>query len=349
MIPIKNIYYMLSYAFQVLNEQGYKDIATEQFDNVAELYAAILLKGISTQLKRGLRCEYIEQTESLSSIRGRIEISESVKTRSILKNQMICSHDDFSVNAYMNRIINTTMNLLLHSDISRPRKKELRKLLVFFNDVELLDVHTIDWNVQYNSNNQTYRMLINICYLVIKGLLQTSSNGTTRLMDFLDEQCMCRLYEKFILEYYRKEFPQISANPLQIPWAVDDGIKDKLPVMQSDITLIYKNKVLIIDAKYYSHTTQTQYGSHTLHSNNLYQIFTYVKNKDAEFGDKPHTVSGMLLYARTDETFQPDNVYYMSGNKVSVKTLDLNCEFSMIAEQLNAIVNEHFEINRLNK
>ena len=46
----------------------------------------------------------------------------------------------------------------------------------------------INWNVQYNRNNQTYRMLISICYLVVKGLLQTQSNGHTKLMDFLDEQ-----------------------------------------------------------------------------------------------------------------------------------------------------------------
>ena len=44
MIPIRNIYYMLSYAFQVLNEQGYRKIATEQFHNVADLCAAILIK-----------------------------------------------------------------------------------------------------------------------------------------------------------------------------------------------------------------------------------------------------------------------------------------------------------------
>ena len=47
MIPIQNVYYMLSYAFQVLNEQGYKNIATEQFQNTAELMAAILEKGIA--------------------------------------------------------------------------------------------------------------------------------------------------------------------------------------------------------------------------------------------------------------------------------------------------------------
>ena len=50
---------MLSYAFQVLNEQGYKNLATEQFENTADLMAAILAKGISIQIKRGLGKEYI--------------------------------------------------------------------------------------------------------------------------------------------------------------------------------------------------------------------------------------------------------------------------------------------------
>lgn len=161
-------------------------------------------------------------------------------------------------------------------------------------------------------------------------------------MDFLDEQRMNRLYEKFILEYYIKECTQVTATASQIPWALDDDFSTMLPIMQSDIMLTKGNNVLIIDAKYYTHTTQSQYDVHTLHSSNLYQIFTYVKNKDTEFGDKPHKVSGMLLYAATDEVIQPDNVYQMSGNKISVCTLDLNNPFPEIAAQLNAIVDEHF-------
>ena len=339
---IQNIYYMLSYAFQVLNEQGYKDVATEEFENVGDLCAAILCKGISIQLKRGLGKEYIEKTESLSAIRGKIDISESIKTQTIQKKQLICSYDEFSVNSYMNQIIKSTMELLLRSDISKARKKQLKKLLVFFGEVDTIDIYKINWNIQYNRNNQTYRMLISICYLVIKGLLQTQSDGSTRLMDFLDEQRMCRLYEKFILEYYAKEWPQINVTASQIPWALDDGIGTMLPVMQSDIMLTQGDKVLIIDAKYYSHTTQTQFDVHTLHSANLYQIFTYVKNKNMEFGDKPHSVSGMLLYAATDEEIQPNNDYKMSGNKISVKTLNLNASFPEIKTQLNAIVEEYF-------
>lgn len=344
MIPIQNIYYMLSYSFSVLNEQGYKSITTEKFDNIAELMAAILVKGIATQLKRGLQKEYIGRTEELSLLRGKIDVSESVKTQTMLKSQMVCSYDEFSVNGLMNRILKSTVYLLLKSDISAKRKKELKKLMVFFADVELIDLNIVNWNIQYNRTNQTYQMMISICYLVVKGLLQTNSYGNTKLMDFIDEQRMCYLYEKFILQYYKKEFPQLSVNASRISWQLDNGEDTLLPIMQSDISLQKDNTVLIIDAKYYSHTTQVKYDKHSLHSNNLYQIFTYVKNKDYELRQQKHEVSGMLLYAKTDDDIQPNNVYQMSGNQISVKTLDLNLPFSDISRQLNDIVKMHFNL-----
>ena len=346
MIPIQNIYYMLSYAFQILNEQGYKKLATEEFHNTAELMAAILAKGITAQIKRGLGREYIPKKEELSSLQGRIDISESIQRLTMLNKKLVCEYDEFSVNSTMNRIIKSTAELLIRSDISKARKKELKKLMTFFADVESLDLYSVNWNIRFDRNNQNYRMLISICYMVVKGLLHTNSDGSTKLMDFLDEQRMCRLYEKFILEYYRREFPQITANASQIVWQVDDGYDDMLPGMQTDIMLSHYERVLIIDAKYYSHTTQVQYGAPTIHSHNLYQIFTYVKNKEAELQNVPHRVSGMLLYAKTDESVIPDNRYRMSGNEIAVRTLDLNCDFSEIVAQLNRIVAEYFELTK---
>ena len=185
-------------------------------------------------------------------------------------------------------------------------------------------------------------MLISLCQLVLEGMLLTTDKGEHRLANFIDEQRMCRLFEKFILEYFIKEHPGIRASSSQIPWALDDGVGTMLPVLQTDIMLSKKDNVLIIDAKYYSRTTQVQFDTHKLHSGNLYQIFAYVKNKEEELRTQLHSVSGMLLYARTDEAIQPDNTYQMSGNQISVSTLDLNCEFTVIAEQLDGIIDEHF-------
>lgn len=181
--------------------------------------------------------------------------------------------------------------------------------------------------------------------MIIKGLLHTNSEGDTKVMDFLDEQRMCRLYEKFILEYYRREFPQISASASEIFWQVDDGMNAMLPVMRTDIMLQYQEKVLIIDAKYYQRIMQNNFDRQTIHSGNLYQIFAYVKNKEHELKNKPHEVAGMLLYAKTDEMDIPNQSYQMSGNKISVKSLDLECDFDKISEQLNLIVAEYFGID----
>jgi 5-methylcytosine-specific restriction enzyme subunit McrC len=66
----------------------------------------------------------------------------------------------------------------------------------------------------------------------------------------------------------------------------------------------------------------------------MYQIFTYVKNMDFTHSGN---VSGLLLYAKTDEEIVPDKDYVISGNRISAKTLDLNTDFSNICKHLNAI------------
>ena len=330
---------MLSYAFYNLNEDNYNRIQTEEFENTADLFSEILAIGVAKQIKQGLVKDYIDVKETTSSIRGKIEITESINSQSFLKRQLTCTYDEFSVNCYLNQILKSTMNLLLKSDISRRNKKKLKKLLMYFGEVDLIDLKSINWKIRFDRNNQNYRMLIGVCYLTVKGLLQTTRKGDMRLMTFLDDQRMSRLYEKFILNYYKKEHPKINASASQIKWQLDDEEDFMLPRMQSDIMLEYLDKVLIIDAKYYKNTLQSYYDVNTLHSGNLYQVFTYVKNKQVENLDKE--VSGMLLYARTDEEVLPNNEYMMSGNCIAVMTLDLNQDFNQIKNQLDTIAEKY--------
>ena len=337
-IFIKNIYYMLSYAFTALDQGGYEDIEKESFDHIHNLFAAILAKGIGRQLKHGLYREYISRTEAIPVVRGKINMPGTIQNRLARKQVVTCDYDKLSENNLLNQILKTTVMLLLrHADVEQRYKDDLKKEMLFFANVDTVDPAAVRWSaIRFQRNNNTYRMLISLCQLIIEGMLLTEETGAYRLASFIDPQRMNRLYEKF------KECPQVKATASQIPWAVDDGIRTMLPVMQSDIMLTRDSDVLIIDAKYYTRTTQSVFDAHTLHSGNLYQIFTYVKNKDMEFSEKPHMVSGMLLYAATDEAIQPDNCYQMSGNKITVKTLDLNREFPEIAAQLNAIVAAHF-------
>lgn len=344
MIKIQNIYYMLSYAFQELQASGYREVATESFSNVTELCTSILIRGISMQLKRGLEKEYIETKDTLSGIRGSIQLSESIQKQTMRHNQMVCTYDVFSINTNANRILKTTILTLLSYDINLSQKRQLKRLLLAFQGVDCFAVASIPWNrISYHRNNSQYRMLISICYLLLHELLQTTDDGNFLLMEFFDEQRMSHLYETFLFEFFKQEYPHLIVSASRIPWGLDDGVADKLPVMQTDIMIKKDNRILIIDAKYYNHTMQVHFETNTIHSAHLYQIFTYVKNKEFELKKEGVVVSGLLLYARTDEEIQPNQIYQMSGNQIGVKTLDLNQEFSLIRKELDAIIMDFFD------
>lgn len=340
-ILISNVYYMLTYAFQVLHQSNYDEIDVEQFDNVQDLFAAILSKGIAQQLKQGLHREYVNKTEDLSVMHGRVEINGTIKNFAGSKKRLTCEFDELSENNLFNQILKTTVLLLLKGDsVKAESRTALKKEMLFFSSVGEIDPALIHWDMlRFNRNNQSYRMLLSICQFVLQGLLLTTEKGNYKLAHFLDEQRMCRLYEKFILEFYRKEMPQLKANASQIEWQVDDGERTMLPAMQSDIVLTRGEKTLIIDAKYYSKATQEQFGKHTLHSQNVYQIFTYVMNQDV---GNTGNVAGMLLYAKTEEEITPDVDAVIMNHKIGAKTLDLNCEFKKIAAQLKTIAKEYF-------
>lgn len=345
-IFIQNIYYMLTYAFQVLKQKNYEKISGEKFDNIENLFASILSTGLAQQLKQGLHREYVAINDNLNTVRGKINLSETIKNKIKHKNMMNCDFDEYSENNIYNQIIKTTAYYLIaNGNVDNTYKKKLKKIMLYFNSVDIIDKTTIQWkNIHFNKSNKNYNMLINICYFVLHDLLLSNESGNKKILQFTEEH-MPRLYEKFVLEYFKRHFKGVlNVNSSQIEWnlASDDN-KEFLPKMQSDISIWDNNgNTLIIDTKYYTHTmTSSQYEKKTLHSNNLYQIFTYVKNKDvANTGN----VSGMLLYAKTNEDIVPDETYHMGGNEISVKTLNLNKNFDEISLQLNDIVEQYFSI-----
>ena len=71
-ILIKNIYHMLSYAFRTLKQNNFKKIESEKFEKIEDLFAEILARGVSQQLKQGLYKEYVLVNEDLTTIKGRI-------------------------------------------------------------------------------------------------------------------------------------------------------------------------------------------------------------------------------------------------------------------------------------
>lgn len=173
-------------------------------------------------------------------------------------------------------------------------------------------------------------------------MLQTTEDGSYKLLAFSDEH-MERLYEKFILEYYKQHHPELDPKSVQVKWNLteqpDETMIQFLPKMQTDITLQKGDKTLIIDAKYYGKSMAQSYSKETLRSAHLYQIFAYVKNMDTT---NTGNVSGLLLYAKTeDEVFPEGEPFVIGGNSIGARTLDLNNSFDLISTQLESVIYDY--------
>ena len=220
-ILIRNIYYMLAYAFQELRQNNYAEIQGETFNDIYDLFSEILARGISYQLKQGLYREYVARNESLQTVRGKIDINGTIAKRMRNSKQMVCYFDELSENNVYNQILVTTAYILIkHSDVKKEKKAQLKKLMPFFQNVQPIDIHAIRWNVlRFDRNNRNYRMLLYICYFIVSEWIMTTEEGNYKMREFSDDH-MCRLFEKFVLEYYKKHHPETKACAAQIGWIV---------------------------------------------------------------------------------------------------------------------------------
>ena len=207
--------------------------------------------------------------------------------------------------------------------------------------MDLLSIYEIQWNkVKYNRNNATYKMLLDICKFLYDASVYTTEKGIHKRQKYDYEKTLHSIYEKFLLEYFKHHYPQYIVHAPYIRWSLDDGYEsDFLPAMKSDIIISDKETkdTLIIDAKFYTKSMSNgKYGeSAKLHSHNLYQIYTYVKNEQFYSSGK---VSGILLYAKTDEDITPNGTYSFDNSKIMAKSLDLNQDFEDIKLFLNSII-----------
>lgn len=338
-IVIQNIYYMLTYAFRVLQKNNYAHIAGEPFEHIHDLFAALLAEGVAAQLKQGLHRQYQERLDSLPLLRGKLAINDTINNRMHRKALLGCEFDELSENNIYNQILKTTLTFLGQArDVKRENKSKLHRVLLFFRDISTIEPSSIKWNtLPIYRGNQSYRMLMNLCHLILTDLLMTTEEGSYKLME-LSDQNMNLLYERFILEYYKMHHPYLKPKARIIHWLLEEGTPDHLPIMQTDTTIQFEDKTLIIDAKYYGNSMRKSYDKFVYHSHNLYQIFSYVKNLDKDQSGK---VSGMLLYAKTNERVTPDEDLVVSGNMISIKTLDLDQPFQVITKQLDDLVAQY--------
>lgn len=347
-IPIKNLFFMLCYAWNVLSIKDTVKLQEESFDNVYNLLTRLLIFGVRKIVKRGFNRSYIEQEESLSTVRGKINLNETIKLR--LKHEMkcVCTFDEFSKNNPFNQIVKyTILSTLKNNHVDNSLKKDLRSLLLYFNDIDSLEpTNTVVSRLSFNRNNQYYKMLINICVMIYKGTMVNEENGERTFKDFFREEQMQKVYELFILNFYAINLDKsvYRVHAPKIKWVLEDNAEERFGDLvdvvdnpadrRTDIVIENRktSKQLILDAKYYTETLVHGYYDSTIEryrTRHIEQIRGYVTDSGFE-GKK----IGALVYPTVKDDFPRPRLTPLQDAMVVFKTLNLNQEWALIEEDM---------------
>ncbi len=342
-IPIENIYYMLIYAWKKLKESGQINIDQINRIELINLLASVFLSGLEYLIKRNLDRNYILFSEDTRHIRGKFDFAVSIKRNLIKKVMLHCSFDEMSYNVIHNQIIKTMiMYLLRFKDLDDDIRKKLRTLYFYFNEVSTIELNKkVFRTVRLNHNNYYYDFLLKISELIYDNALFDEDTGKYKFYNFLENN-MANIFENFVRNFYKielpKELPDVDVKGSeQIKWDIsdyDENSMEILPQMQTDTSIVYEKKKLIIDTKFYIEALKGQYDKKKLISNNLYQIFAYVKNSEKEFPN----CQGMLLYPKVDKDI--DVSYVIQEHKIMVRTINLNQKWEQIYKDLIDIVSK---------
>ena len=341
-IPIENIYYLLCYAWNKLDEKERVNVSIDDKTELLDLFAKILINATKMLLKRGIDKNYIDYTEELAGIKGKVQISQTLKSNLLFKQRTICTFDDFSANIISNRILVSTIYRLTRTKgLDKQLKNELISLQRMLSDIEQIEItNSLFKQVKLNRNNRFYGFVINVCQIIYESTLPSEEQGKYKFSDFTrDDKKMNQLFESFIRNFYKIEKQKYKTVKKEtIKWQFDNTDKDSyqyLPQMETDITLENDEEKIIIDAKFYRETMTLNYDKERIKSANLYQLFSYLLNQQ-DTNLKTHNATGILLY-RTIETDYNLNFKY-NEHKIQIRTINLNSNWRNISSRLKEII-----------
>ena len=243
MIPIGNLYYLLCYAWNRLDDRDFAKVGALPRQDLPNLIARILIDGVKRLLRQGIDRIYIAHTQDSQNPRGKIDIDDSLKRGLLLRNTVACVVDELSHDVLHNQIIRTTLRRLASTaEVDPSLCHELRMLEKQLESVSFVTLRAEHFaRVQLHRNNAFYRFLLHLCELCFFALLADERLGEYRFRDFVrDEARMRKVFQDFVYNFFRIEQKQFSVSSERFRWDttyVDQQALALMPEMATDVCL----------------------------------------------------------------------------------------------------------------
>jgi len=338
-IPIKNLFYLLCYAWDILEESHVGEVGTVQAPDLENLMASVLTGHLERLLRRGLERDYQENREDSTCIRGRIDFQET--TKRLLRRRGVAHviFDDLSPDTLANRILKETLGTLLRFETLSPQnREEVAGLYRGLWDVSDSRVSVASfYRVRLHRNNREYRLLLGICEMLRRCALPQEGGQGMRFVEFNRKQ-MWKLFQRFVTNFYRRRQHIYTVNPDAFPWLISKSPEVErfsLPELETDIVLSSPTARIVIDTKFYPNPFEMRYDKSTVRAAHLNQMFAYMQNVAAR-DRRGRGVDGIILYAAASGAFLQD--WKLFGHNLRVAAIDLSQDWMGIEKSLLSVI-----------
>ncbi len=356
-IPIHNVYYLLCYAWE---SAQFRDLARTgeagELASVQDLLGKVLARGTNRLVRRGIDRGYVERREDLAGIRGKLAVGETAKRAVRARGRAACDFEELSMDILANRIVRSSLGSLRRLGerkqgagrdqvgLDPTVRKEVVSAYHRLGGVSVVPLERRTFGmVQLDRNRGLYRFLLSVCRRIYECQLVDESKDDRQVFhDFRrDEATMWRLFEKFVTGFYRQKQHKFSVNEggRSIQWSDSLGATENdrklIPGMEADIVLESPERRIIMDTKYYGEALGGRHGSSKLKSGNLYQLLTYLRNRQATKPDGAKH-EGILLYPQVDKPLAAE--LRLEGFRIQARTIDLAQPWQDIRDDLLEIL-----------
>jgi len=343
-IPIQNLYYLFCYAWSHFNGGKLSDVGTERCPDIANLFAKLLIEGLSQLARRGLDRDYQLTCAQTQSLRGRIDLDELVKRQTLKSGYLSCWVDELSVDTLHNRILKASaLTLARVYEVMPAQKSELIRLAKGMQSVSDVRVNATHFRmIQFSAKTRHYRFLMKICEFVFRCLLPTQAGTGSRFSNILeDETAMSAVFEEFLRNFYRIHGTTFKVKRDVLEWDARSDAAESLallPSLETDFVLHSKQRAIVFEAKYYRQALEGKPGlQKRIRSQHLRQLFAYLHHVGRTYPEKE--IDGVLIYPTGNTAL--DHSYQIAERSVRVITLDLKQQWQIIHNELMAIVGRH--------
>lgn len=273
-VAVNNVFRMLEYAYKLKSFELLEGLTNvDSCEDFFERFVNILARRILDRNRKGLYCDYLEKSDSLSHLRGRTRILQT--TVSMLRGSLAptCEFEEHTPDLAENQILLWTLYQLRQFQIKREDvksvvRKAYRELVskVSLNHIEPSDC--IDRF--YNRLNEDYRPLHGLCRFFLEHVGPGIERGNYDFLPFVIH--MPSLFESFVAEWLRENMPSEYKVKKQHTATLDAEGKFQFRIDLVITDAMTGKTMCVLDTKYKA--------SQKPEENDICQVHTYAAKMD---------------------------------------------------------------------